>query len=65
MHTVLHLGIRVIFVIVIAVLFTLFVVVRPDAKRNLSRGKLLGIACVGLLIGLVFLSTSSLYATPN
>jgi preprotein translocase subunit YajC len=65
MHTVFHLGIQIVFVMVIAVLFTVFVVVRPDAKRTLSRSKLLGIACVGLLIGLVFLSTSSLYATPN
>jgi hypothetical protein len=39
------------------------VVIRPDADRKLSRGKLLGIACVGLLIGVVFLSTSSLYVT--
>jgi hypothetical protein len=62
-HTLLHLGIQVAFVVFIAVLFTIFVVIRPDADRKLSRGKLLGIACVGLLIGVVFLSTSSLYVT--
>lgn len=60
-----HNLIRLAFVVLISVLFTIFVVVRPNADRNLSLRKKLGIACVGLFIGLVFLSTASLYATPQ
>ncbi|GMA51136.1 hypothetical protein GCM10025857_24930 [Alicyclobacillus contaminans] len=62
MHTILHLALDVVFLAAIAVLFTVFVVVRPNAPRPVSRRRLFGIACVGLLMGLVFLSTSSLYA---
>ncbi len=65
MHTLLHLGLDVVFLIVIAVLFTIFVVVRPDANRTVSRRRLIGIACVGLVIGIVFLSTSSLYVQSS
>ena len=62
MHTLVHFGLRIAFLIVIAVLFNLFVVTRPNATQPLSRRQWVGTILLGLLIGIIFLSTTSLYA---
>ena len=60
MHTVIHLALKLIFVLVIAVLFTFVVSIRPGGRRP-GRTGTIGLLVVGAVIGVIFLTTQSLY----
>jgi hypothetical protein len=59
-----HYGIRILFVLFIAILFTVLVVYRPGASHRPSKLKLAGMLCVGAVIGGIFLLTQALYELP-
>ncbi|WAH41676.1 hypothetical protein NZD89_26285 [Alicyclobacillus fastidiosus] len=58
-----HHALDLFLVLVTGFLFVFLVRIRPDAKP-LSRKKAVGLFVVGLVIGVIFLSTNSLYVTP-
>ncbi len=60
MHTIIDLSLKLILVAVIAILFAFAVSIRPDGKRPGRRG-LIGLLLVGAAIGILFLTTQSLY----
>lgn len=64
MHALLHYGSELVLVIVTAVLFTLFILHRPGASQTHSRKTIIGLLVVGAIIGVVFLTTQSLYVQP-
>jgi hypothetical protein len=64
LHLLIHYGIRIVFVLFIAILFTILVVYRPGALHKPSKLKLAGMLCVGAVIGGIFLMTQALYAPP-
>lgn len=59
---VLHLAVKGLFVLVAAVVFTLFVAKRPNAKE-MSAVRLLGVFVLGIIIGGILLVSDGLYAT--
>lgn len=60
MHTLLHYGVKLVFVLIIAILFAFMVSIRPGGKRP-SRPKFIGLLVLGVVIALIFLTTQSLY----
>ena len=60
MHTLLHLALKIILIVGIASLFAFTVSIRPGSKRPTRRG-IIGLLIVGAIIGILFLTTQSLY----
>lgn len=58
--TVLHTIAKLVFVVVIGVLFPYLVQIRPGGQP-LSRGKRVSLFLVGVIIGVICLSTDSMY----
>lgn len=56
-----HAAEKVILVLVIATLYTVFIAKRPNAK-TMSRRRLVGVFVVGLIISAVMLMSDNLYA---
>lgn len=66
MHEIIHLGVKLVLIVATAILFTVLVVKRPGAPTSYSNRKIFGLLVVGAIIGVVFLTTQSLYApTPT
>jgi hypothetical protein len=61
LHTLLHRFGTILFVLLIAVAFTYAMAIRPGAEQPIKKTTALACAVVGIVIGLLFLSTYSLY----
>ncbi|MCL6549188.1 MAG: hypothetical protein K6T30_09810 [Alicyclobacillus sp.] len=57
----LHLALKVVVAVVIAVLYTVLIRVRPNGQA-MSRSRLASVFVLGLIIGGVFLLSDNLYA---
>ncbi|RIV16983.1 hypothetical protein D2Q93_16505 [Alicyclobacillaceae bacterium I2511] len=62
MHSLLHLALDGVFVVVIAILLALFVQHRPGGTGRLTRRQWLAWLAVGVILAGIFISTNSLYA---
>ena len=65
MHTVLHILSQLLFVCIIALVFTVAMVYRPGAVTPPSRRSVLIWMVLGLVLGGVFLTTYALYVPNN
>ena len=64
MHGLIHYGAELVLVVVTAVLFTFFILHRPGANQTPSRKTIIGLLILGAMIGVVFVTTQSLYVPP-
>jgi hypothetical protein len=64
-HTIMSLGLRFAFVCAISIVFTVFIVNHPGVQKKWTRSRWVGVLFIGVVIGAVFLVSSTLYVNPD